>query len=42
MGEKTLFHRDLLGNITEIKPVCVLDFYVHESVQRLFSLIIYF
>jgi len=32
IGVKTLFHRDYTGNIKEIKPLCVLDFYVHESV----------
>lgn len=34
MGEKNLFFRDGNGVIKEIKPICVLDFYVHESVQR--------
>lgn len=34
IGHKNLFHRDITGNIREIKPMCVLDFYVHESVQR--------
>ena len=23
-----------MGSIKELKPLCVLDFYVHESVQR--------
>lgn len=33
MGKRNLFYR--LGNsIKEIKPLCVLDFYVHENVQR--------
>ncbi|CAD8113097.1 unnamed protein product [Paramecium sonneborni] len=34
IGRKNLFHRDLNGIIKEIQPLCVLDFYVHESVQR--------
>ncbi|CAD8127652.1 unnamed protein product [Paramecium sonneborni] len=34
IGRKNLFHRDLNGVIKEIQPLCVLDFYVHESVQR--------
>ncbi|CAK69405.1 unnamed protein product (macronuclear) [Paramecium tetraurelia] len=34
IGRKNLFHRDLNGAIIEIQPLCVLDFYVHESVQR--------
>ena len=29
-----MFIRDAYGAIKEIKPLCVLDFYVHESVQR--------
>ena len=33
-GEKKLFHRDISGKITEIKLLCVLDFFVHESVRR--------
>ena len=33
-GEKKLFHRDLSGKILEIKLVCVLDFFVHESCRR--------
>jgi alpha-tubulin N-acetyltransferase 1 len=33
-GYKNLFHRDYSGKISEIRPLCVLDFYVHESVQR--------
>ena len=33
-GEKNLFYRDMVGEIREINPVCVLDFYVHESCQR--------
>lgn len=34
VGPKNLFYRDLVGNIKQITPLCVLDFYVHESVQR--------
>ncbi|CAD8115754.1 unnamed protein product [Paramecium primaurelia] len=34
IGRKNLFYRDLNGVIKEIQPICVLDFYVHESVQR--------
>lgn len=33
-GVKTLFIRDKKNNLHEIKPLCVLDFYVHESQQR--------
>jgi hypothetical protein len=33
-GEKRLFYRDLLGNIEEIQPTCILDIYVCESCQR--------
>jgi len=33
-GKKNLFHRDYVGNVRQINPICVLDFYVHESVQR--------
>ena len=33
-GVKTLFIRSFSGTQREISPVCVLDFYVHESVQR--------
>lgn len=33
-GKKNLFHRDYVGNVKQITPLCVLDFYVHESVQR--------
>ena len=33
-GKKNLFHYDGLGNVKELKPLCVLDFYVHESMQR--------
>ena len=34
VGEKTIFYRDFSGRIKELNPICVLDFYVHESVQR--------
>lgn len=34
MGTKKLFIRDEIGNVKEIEPLCVLDFYVHESCQR--------
>ena len=34
VGVKKLFIRNEMGNIKEISPLCVLDFYVHESVQR--------
>lgn len=33
-GEKNLFYHNFIGNVKEIRPCCVLDFYVHESVQR--------
>ena len=31
VGEKNLFHMDFNGKCSEIYPMCVLDFYVHES-----------
>ncbi|CDW90312.1 alpha-tubulin n-acetyltransferase [Stylonychia lemnae] len=34
VGKKNLFIRNESGQMTEIKPLCVLDFYVHESMQR--------
>jgi|TARA_B110000305_G_C19200396_1_gene520910 alpha-tubulin N-acetyltransferase 1 len=34
VGQRNLFIRNAGGNIKEIKPLCVLDFYVHESMQR--------
>ncbi len=34
VGVKKLFIRNEIGAIKEISPLCVLDFYVHESVQR--------
>ena len=34
VGKKNLFIRDSSsGKMNEIEPLCVLDFYVHESVQ---------
>ena len=33
-GTKKLFMRDRSGGIVEMKPLCVLDFYVSEQVQR--------
>lgn len=35
IGVKNLFIRNSQGNIFEISPLCVLDFYVHESIQRM-------
>lgn len=34
VGKRNLFIRGETGGIKEIKPLCVLDFYVHESMQR--------
>ena len=34
VGPRKLFIRMANGQIREITPLCVLDFYVHESVQR--------
>jgi len=34
VGPKRLFIRGATGDMREIEPLCVLDFYVHESVQR--------
>lgn len=33
-GKRKLFHTDMIGKITEMTPLCLLDFYVHESMQR--------
>ena len=33
-GYKKLFIRNRSGGMVEMSPLCVLDFYVHESVQR--------
>jgi alpha-tubulin N-acetyltransferase 1 len=34
VGKKELFYRDRFGKCKAISPLCVLDFYVHESIQR--------
>jgi alpha-tubulin N-acetyltransferase 1 len=34
VGSKALFVRNRSGNIVEMKPLCVLDFFVDASVQR--------
>ena len=34
VGTKNLFLFDLESNYHELQPLCVLDFYVHESMQR--------
>ena len=34
VGYKKLFIRNKSGNIIEMKPLCVLDFYVDHKVQR--------
>ncbi len=34
VGVKKLFVRDEHANYHEISPLCVLDFYIHESQQR--------
>jgi len=34
VGQRNLFHYDGYGKVRELRPLCVLDFYVHESVQR--------
>ena len=34
VGTKKLFLRDRNFNYHEVNPLCVLDFYVHESIQR--------
>ena len=34
IGTKQLFINDALGKYKKITPLCVLDFYVHESQQR--------
>jgi len=33
-GTKNLFYTDEHGRMKEITPLCLLDFYVHEDVQR--------
>lgn len=34
VGERTIFYRNYAGACKELQPLCVLDFYVHESLQR--------
>lgn len=34
IGPKKLFLLDKKGSQNELNPVCVLDFYIHESCQR--------
>lgn len=34
IGKKKLFVFDAMGQYHEIEPLCVLDFYIHESKQR--------
>jgi len=34
IGVKKLFIRNEFASIKEISPMCLLDFYVHENVQR--------
>jgi alpha-tubulin N-acetyltransferase 1 len=34
VGDKKLFIRNRSGTIVEMKPICVLDFFVDASVQR--------
>jgi len=34
VGIKKLFVVDLFNGLVEIEPLCLLDFYVHESEQR--------
>ena len=33
-GKKKLFIRAETGSFSEVEPICVLDFYVHEDYQR--------
>jgi hypothetical protein len=33
-GKKNLFYRNGMGQIKQLEPLCILDFYVHESCQR--------
>ena len=35
IGRKKLFVYNHHGNVHEMEPLCVLDFYVHESRQRM-------
>ncbi len=34
VGRKHLFIHDLMGKNHEMKPLCILDFFVNESIQR--------
>lgn len=34
VGPRELFYRDRAGRCKEIAPLCVLDFFVHEKLQR--------
>lgn len=34
VGKKELFYRDRIGKCISMSPLCVLDFYVHDSIQR--------
>ncbi|KAL3312991.1 Alpha-tubulin N-acetyltransferase 1 [Cichlidogyrus casuarinus] len=34
VGRKNLYLHDTYGNLRHVQPLCVLDFYVHESQQR--------
>ena len=34
VGEKNLFVYDIQGQNHEMRPLCVLDFYIHEKQQR--------
>lgn len=34
IGRRRLFIRDEAGGIKEIEPLCVLDFYVYQTMQR--------
>ena len=34
VGVKQLYLYDVRGTMHELHPLCVLDFYTHESVQR--------
>ena len=34
VGKKELFYRDRMGKCISMSPLCVLDFYVHDSIQR--------
>ena len=34
IGYRKLFYHNRFGKIVEMTPLCLLDFYVHESIQR--------